>query len=112
MTSNLGSDIIMEKLKPLLDDPNVDDEAVRKMREEVEKELDEKVLPKFFRPEFLNRLDERIVFNPLSSKVLRDIVDIQLRRYAQMLEKDRDIKLEVTDKAKDFLARVGWDPIY
>ncbi len=112
MTSNLGSDIIMEKLKPLLDDPNVDEEAVKKMREDVEKELDEKVLPKFFRPEFLNRLDERIVFNPLSAKVLRDIVDIQLRRYTQMLEKDKDIKLEVTDKAKDFLAKVWWDPIY
>ena len=106
MTSNLGSDIIMDKLKPLMDDPKVDEDALHKMREEVEKGLNEKVIPRFFRPEFINRLDDVVVFNPLSSKVLRDIVDIQLRRYQQMLEKDRDIKLEVTDKAKDFLARV------
>ncbi len=106
MTSNLGSDIIMDKLKPLMDDPKVDEDALHKMREEVEKELNEKVIPRFFRPEFINRLDDVVVFNPLSNKVLRDIVDIQLRRYQQMLEKDRDIKLEVTDKAKDFLARV------
>ncbi len=112
MTSNLGSDIIMDKLKPLMDDPNVDEEAVAKMREEVEKELNEKVIPKFFRPEFINRLDDVVVFNPLSSKILRSIVDIQLRRYIEMLKKDRDITLEVTDKAKDFLARVGWDPIF
>ncbi len=112
MTSNLGSDIIMDKLKPLMDDPKVDEDALHKMREEVEKELNEKVIPRFFRPEFINRLDDVVVFNPLSNKVLRDIVDIQLRRYQQMLEKDRDIKLEVTDKAKDFLARVGWDPVF
>ncbi len=112
MTSNLGSDIIMDKLKPLMDDPKVDEDALHKMREEVEKELNEKVIPRFFRPEFINRLDDVVVFNPLSNKILRDIVDIQLRRYQQMLEKDRDIKLEVTDKAKDFLARVGWDPVF
>ncbi len=112
MTSNLGSDIIMDKLKPLMDDPKVDEDALHKMREEVEKELNEKVIPRFFRPEFINRLDDVVVFNPLSNKVLRDIVDIQLRRYQQMLEKDRDIKLEVTDKAKDFLARVWWDPVF
>ena len=93
MTSNLGSDIIMDKLKPLMDDPKVDEDALHKMREEVEKELNEKVIPRFFRPEFINRLDDVVVFNPLSNKVLRDIVDIQLRRYQQMLEKDRDIKL-------------------
>ncbi len=112
MTSNLGSDIIMDKLKPLMDDPKVDEDAIGKMREEVEKELNEKVIPKFFRPEFINRLDDVVVFNPLSNKILRSIVDIQLRRYIDMLKKDRDITLEVADKAKDFLARVGWDPVF
>jgi ATP-dependent Clp protease ATP-binding subunit ClpB len=64
-----------------------------------------------FRPEFLNRLDEIVLFNRLDRSHMRDIVEIQLRRLAKLLE-DRRIRLEVTDAAKDWLAAAGYDPVY
>ncbi len=64
-----------------------------------------------FRPEFLNRLDEIILFNRLGAEQMRDIVEIQLRRLARLLE-ERRITLEVTDAAKDWLAKAGYDPVY
>jgi ATP-dependent Clp protease ATP-binding subunit ClpB len=64
-----------------------------------------------FRPEFLNRLDETVIFNRLDRSQIRHIVEIQLRRFAARLER-RNLSLEVTDRAKDFLAEVGWDPQY
>jgi ATP-dependent Clp protease ATP-binding subunit ClpB len=69
-------------------------------------------LQNFFRPEFLNRLDDIIVFNPLSDKVLRKIVDIQVTKFTKMIEEEKDIKLILTNKAKDFLVKVGWDPVF
>jgi ATP-dependent Clp protease ATP-binding subunit ClpB len=64
-----------------------------------------------FRPEFLNRLDETVVFRQLGREQLRAIVDIQLRRFARRL-KERDLGLEVTDEAKDLLGNLGYDPVY
>ncbi len=64
-----------------------------------------------FRPEFLNRLDEIILFNRLGRAQMRDIVEIQLRRLRRLLE-DRRITLEITDAAKDWLAKAGYDPVY
>ena len=64
-----------------------------------------------FRPEFLNRLDETVIFNRLDRSQIRHIVDIQLRRFATRLER-RNLVLEVSDRAKDFLAEAGWDPQY
>jgi ATP-dependent Clp protease ATP-binding subunit ClpB len=64
-----------------------------------------------FRPEFLNRLDETVIFNRLDRSQIRHIVDIQLRRFASRLER-RNLVLEVSDRAKDFLAEAGWDPQY
>ncbi|MDP9033692.1 MAG: ATP-dependent chaperone ClpB [Myxococcota bacterium] len=64
-----------------------------------------------FRPEFLNRLDEIVVFSRLDKSQLRQIVDVQLRRFAERLER-RGLSLEVTDHAKDYLAQAGWDPQY
>jgi ATP-dependent Clp protease ATP-binding subunit ClpB len=64
-----------------------------------------------FRPEFLNRLDETVVFERLDAAHLRDIVDIQLRRFADRL-KARDLGIELVDAAKDFLAEVGYDPVF
>jgi ATP-dependent Clp protease ATP-binding subunit ClpB len=64
-----------------------------------------------FRPEFLNRLDEVVVFNRLEPSQIRYIVDIQLGRFASRLVR-RDLHIEVTDRAKDYLAEVGWDPQY
>jgi ATP-dependent Clp protease ATP-binding subunit ClpB len=68
-------------------------------------------LRKTFRPEFLNRLDEIVVFHRLERDQIRAIVDIQLERFAERLAK-RDLSIELTDKAKDFLAQEGWDPQY
>ena len=64
-----------------------------------------------FRPEFLNRVDELLTFKALERTDLRRIVDIQLKRVAERL-KDRRVSLELTDKAKDFLAEEGYDPAY
>jgi ATP-dependent Clp protease ATP-binding subunit ClpB len=62
-------------------------------------------------PEFLNRVDEVIVFHALSEQHLKEIVGIQLKRLRQRLE-DRKITLELTDAAKTHLVRVGYDPVY
>jgi ATP-dependent Clp protease ATP-binding subunit ClpB len=64
-----------------------------------------------FRPEFLNRLDEIILFNRLSQQHMGPIVDIQIKR-VQALLKDRKIRLELSDGARDWLGRVGYDPVY
>ena len=66
---------------------------------------------KAFRPEFVNRLDEIVVFESLQHGDLRAIVDIQLRRFEERLAR-RDLRLEMTDAAKDYLGEVGWDPQY
>jgi ATP-dependent Clp protease ATP-binding subunit ClpB len=69
------------------------------------------VLRQSFRPEFLNRVDEVVVFHPLTRDELRKIVDIQLIRLRQRLE-ERKIDLELTDRARDYLAEHGYDPSY
>jgi ATP-dependent Clp protease ATP-binding subunit ClpB len=94
MTSNVGSQHIM----------TIADDA--QMREAVMQDLKDA-----FRPEFLNRLDEIIIFHRLDRAQVRQIVDVQLARFAQRL-KGRDLGLVVTDRAKDFLGNVGFDPTY
>jgi len=66
---------------------------------------------KAFRPEFINRLDEMVVFHRLDRAQLRAIVDIQLEHFGKRLAK-RDLRIEVSDAAKDWLAEIGWDPMY
>jgi ATP-dependent Clp protease ATP-binding subunit ClpB len=68
-------------------------------------------LPRLFRPEFLNRIDETIVFHSLTQPQLKKIVDIQLETLRQRLA-ERHIKLELTDAAKERLVTVGYDPAY
>jgi ATP-dependent Clp protease ATP-binding subunit ClpB len=65
----------------------------------------------FFRPEFLNRIDEIVEFKPLTKEQLSEIVDLQLERLRARLA-DRGIELELTDDAKQVLADAGWDPTY
>jgi ATP-dependent Clp protease ATP-binding subunit ClpB len=96
MTSNLGSQIIQEMAGKSFEDVR---EAVLA------------VLRDHFRPEFLNRVDEVIVFKPLTEDQLAAIVDIQLRRLEQRLA-ERHIQLVVTDAARKLLAHRGWDPVY
>jgi ATP-dependent Clp protease ATP-binding subunit ClpB len=68
-------------------------------------------LREHFRPEFLNRIDEIIVFHALSREEMRHIIDIQLRGLMKRLE-DREIHVELTDRAKDILIAEGYDPVY
>jgi ATP-dependent Clp protease ATP-binding subunit ClpB len=94
MTSNIGSQFIMEDL-PV-------DERNRRVME---------ALRGHFRPEFLNRIDETIIFDRLTDKETTSIVDIQLKRLLKRLDQ-QNIRLELTDKAKKFLAKEGYDPAY
>ncbi len=100
MTSNIGSSDILEF------QGSVDDESYAKMKSRVLGQI-----KNHFRPEFINRVDELIVFHGLTKEQLVAIVDMQLDRLAHRL-KDRRLVLEVTDEAKRFLVEVGWDPIY
>lgn len=100
MTSNIGSQRILNY------QGTFDGEGYEHMKDAV---LDE--MRKHFRPEFLNRVDELIVFHALDEKHLKDIVLIQLRRLQERLA-DRKITLELTDAAKTHLVRVGYDPAY
>jgi len=95
MTSNIGSHLIQE----LSDDPD-------RMRCEVSE-----LLRKQFRPEFLNRIDDIIIFNQLSAQDLSRIVELQIRR-AQARLTDRHVTLDVSQRAKAFLANKGYDPVY
>ncbi|MBU1921022.1 hypothetical protein KKG66_09260, partial [bacterium] len=63
------------------------------------------------RPEFLNRIDEILVFGPLSRENLREVVDIQLRRVAERLKK-QNLEIEVTQSAKDYILEHGYDPVF
>jgi ATP-dependent Clp protease ATP-binding subunit ClpB len=100
MTSNIGSHRILAYRGDYGGD------NYERMKEAV---LDE--LRAHFRPEFLNRVDEIIVFHSLSEEHLKAIVDIQLQRLRQRLA-DRHIELELTDRARTHLVRVGYDPAY
>jgi len=95
MTSNLGSQYIL--------DPDASTEAIR--------EQVMAAVGSHFRPEFLNRLDEVLIFERLGREELREIVDVQLRRVAERFAQ-RDLGLEVSDEAKDWLAARGYDPVY
>jgi ATP-dependent Clp protease ATP-binding subunit ClpB len=64
-----------------------------------------------FRPEFLNRIDEIVEFEPLSREQLGEIVELQLTRLRRRLV-DRGLELELTDEAKELVAEAGWDPTY
>jgi ATP-dependent Clp protease ATP-binding subunit ClpB len=64
-----------------------------------------------FRPEFLNRIDEVVLFQPLTREQLAEIVELQLRRLEARLA-ERGIRIELTPAAKEFLAEAGWDPTY
>jgi ATP-dependent Clp protease ATP-binding subunit ClpB len=68
-------------------------------------------LKAFFRPEFLNRVDEIIIFNPLTKKLLANIVDIQVEQMKKYI-REKNIDLKLTEKAKEYFAEIGFDPIY
>ena len=99
MTSNIGS-------MHLLDGIEADGALKEGARDRVMEDL-----RAHFRPEFLNRVDETVVFLPLRRDQINRIVDLQLARLRKRLE-DRKIRLDMTDAAKDFIGEAGYDPIY
>ncbi len=102
MTSNIGSDLIRERMSKLTDANR--NEVIESTKNEVLELLKQNV-----RPEFLNRIDEVIMFTPLNESEIKQIVKLQIDGVARMLEKN-GVQLEVTDKALDFLAKEGYDP--
>jgi len=97
MTSNLGSDRIQSMS---------DDSDYEQMKTTVLE-----VVSVHFRPEFINRIDDIVVFHPLGVQQIRAIADIQIQHVAMRLL-EQDIQLQVTDAAKDFLGNTGFDPVY
>jgi ATP-dependent Clp protease ATP-binding subunit ClpB len=94
MTSNVGSQYIQET------------EDYEEMKEKVNGEL-----RNYFRPEFLNRIDDIIIFRKLSEKELNKIIDIQIGSFEKRLA-ERKIQVQLTDKAKEFIAHKGYDPAF
>ncbi|MFR0591619.1 ATP-dependent chaperone ClpB [Bifidobacterium thermophilum] len=95
MTSNLGSQFLVQ--------PDLDEEAKQKAVMDA--------VHAHFKPEFINRLDELVIFHPLTRQELGSIVDLQVRQVAARLT-ERRISLQVTDAARDWLANTGYDPAY
>jgi len=104
MTSNLGSSLVQEQLATITEDN----------RDTVMGVIKQKLLELLrtqLRPEFLNRIDEVVVFRPLTPSEIRRIVDLQLARVEKMLSAS-NLALDVTDEAKDWLAKLGYDISY
>ena len=70
------------------------------------------VLRQHFRPEFLNRIDDIVIFDRIRPEAMRAIVDVQLKRVARQVKDSRDITLEFDDSIRDMLARDGYDPAF
>jgi ATP-dependent Clp protease ATP-binding subunit ClpA len=104
MTSNLGAHLIQDQMQ-LLNDSNRQ-EIMSRLRIELFEMLRKKM-----RPEFLNRIDEIIVFAPLTRKEIAAIVDIQFQRIAETAKK-QNITLTLSDEAKDWLGQLGYDPSF
>ena len=96
MTSNLGSDLIQGNQEESYDDM---------------KALVMSVVSQHFRPEFINRIDETVVFHPLNKDNIRAIAEIQLKRLINRME-SRGYVLTFTDATLDFISEIGYDPIY
>jgi ATP-dependent Clp protease ATP-binding subunit ClpB len=104
MTSNLGSHLIQDKMETLTEENR--DELMGELRVKLFEMLKQSI-----RPEFLNRIDEIIVFKPLTMSELGQIVELQLRQVQKLLA-DKDITLTFTVEAKSRLATIGYDPSY
>ena len=102
MTSNIGSQMIRENFEKINDLNH--DEIVEQTKNEVMN-----LLKKVVRPEFLNRIDEIIMFAPLNEKQIAEIVKIQLNNISNMLA-DNGVRVQVTDRALEFISREGYDP--
>ena len=106
MTSNIGSQLISERITPNFDKNEKWDEVFDELRLELFQ-----LLRQTIRPEFLNRIDEIIVFKPLRPEDIRQVVTLQLKRVQSLLD-NHGITLQVSEEAKDWLAKLGYDPMY
>ena len=105
MTSNIGAELIQERFQRISDTNR--DEIYNETRDDVLK-----LMNKQMRPEFLNRLDEILVFHPLTREHIHEIVDIQFRRLVRSALLRQGLDAELTEAAKDLLAEEGYDPVY
>ena len=106
MTSNMGSHLIMENFSKGYDGDKIPQDVFENTRQEV---ID--MLKQTLKPEFLNRIDEIVMFSPLTRENVYEIVGIQVRSLTKMLA-DNGIELKVTPKAQEWLAQQGYDPMY
>jgi ATP-dependent Clp protease ATP-binding subunit ClpC len=109
MTSNAGVELIKHEGQ-IGFAPSKSEAQVKRSYEDMKKKVMTEI-QKSFRPEFLNRLDDIIVFHELSEEQLRSIVDLMVVELQERL-KEHNLSIELTDKAKSWLAREGYDPIY
>ena len=106
MTSNMGSHLIMDNFSRGYDGEKIPQEVIDRTRGDV---ID--MLKQTLKPEFLNRIDEIVMFTPLTKENVYEIVGIQIRSLTKMLA-ENGIELQVTPKAQEWLARQGYDPMY
>ena len=106
MTSNMGSQVIQENFAEAFDGKKLPAEVIERTRREV---ID--LLKQQLKPEFLNRIDEIVMFEPLTHEDIGRIVDIQMNIVRKLL-KENNIELDYTKKAKEWIARIGYDPLY
>ena len=106
MTSNMGSQVIQENFAEAFNGKKLPGEVVERTRLAV---ID--LLKQQLKPEFLNRIDEIVMFEPLTHKDIERIVDIQLGIVRKMLS-ENGIRLEYSDKAREWIAAAGYDPLY
>ena len=99
MTSNLGSSYLLDGIN---EDGTINPEAAAKVENE---------LKSHFRPEFIKRLDEIIMFKPLTKENISGIIDILINNLNKRIA-DRDLSISLTDSAKQFIADNGYDPVY
>ncbi len=100
LTSNIGSEIIIQKLSG-------------KKKEKID--LDRDIMPllqSHFRPEFLNRLDDIILFNPINEAMIEQITTLQLQWVVDLVKKEKNITLTIDDAVKAYIAKVGYDPAF
>jgi len=116
MTSNLGSDRIQEiannrSFDTINFDGSRDDDGQNENRYHAMKNAVMEVVSRHFRPEFINRIDEVVVFHPLAASQIKGIADIQLSLLRRRLA-ERDLKLELAPEVMELLAEAGFDPVY
>jgi ATP-dependent Clp protease ATP-binding subunit ClpB len=102
MTSNIGAHLIQDNFEKMTEENK--DEVIAKTKNEVYE-----ILKKSIRPEFLNRIDEVIMFEPLSRKDVNEIVKIQFEQIKKRMA-EQDIRISITDEATEWLAQLGYDP--